>query len=276
MQRSSIRLLNDGFYKMDGGVVFGHMPKTEWETKVQVDRRNRLTMCLNCLLLQTADKNILVDTGAGSKEMNGRRETYGLQPSRLVKGLKDISLTPRDIDAVILSHLHFDHAGGCTRMDRAGTLVTTFPKAKYYVQKTAWEEANSGDEWTRDIYDPADFEPIEDNDQLVLLEGDTEVFPGVWCLVTDGHTKGHQIVRFNHAGERIACMGDLVPTSHHLALTCISSLDRAPERTLAKKRELEDLAEREGWLLVFYHGYECRAGYLERLNGERHLRLTEL
>lgn len=276
MQSSSIRIINDGVMKEDAGVMFGPVPKATWENRVQVDRRNRMTLGLNCLLLQTADKNILVDAGVGSKEVNGRREAYGLQPSKLVKGLKDLGMAPRDIDAVVLTHLHFDHSGGCTRMDRAGTLVATFPKATYYVQRAAWDEANNPNERTASGYNTDDFEPIEDSDQLVLLDGDTEVFPGVWCRVTHGHAQGHQIVVFRHAGERVACMGDILPTPHHLELTCISALDRLPEESLEQKRELMDRAEREGWLIIFYHGYDQRAGYLERINGTRYLRPVEL
>ena len=122
MMTTSMRLISDGIIKFDGGSMFGQVPKTEWEERVNTDRKNRITLGLNCLLLQKAGRNILIDTGIGSKE------TYGLVPSRLVKGLKNVGITPKDIDMVILTHLHFDHCGGCTRLDRTGNLTPAFPK----------------------------------------------------------------------------------------------------------------------------------------------------
>lgn len=276
MMRTSIRLLSDGVIKFDGGAMFGQIPKATWESRVSVDRKNRITMGLNCLLLQCADKNILIDAGVGSKEMNGMREEYGIQPSRLLKGLKDIGLTSKDIDVVVLTHLHFDHSGGCTRLDRAGNLVPTFSRATYYVQKQCWEEANNPNERCKCSYRPEDFRPLSERGQLVLLDGDTEILPGIWCKVTNGHTQGHQIVMIKHGGERIAVMGDLVPTAYHLDLSCIPAFDRVPEETYEQKRELLDQAEKDGWLLVFSHGYDHKAGYLERRSGHRYLRPVEI
>jgi len=276
MIRTSIRLLNDGVIRFDGGIIFGQIPKMVWERNISVDRKNRVTMGLNCLLVQSGDKNVLVDTGVGSKEMNGRREAYGLQPSKLSKGLKDIGLAPKDIDIVILTHLHFDHAGGCTRMDRAGNLVSAFPRATYYVQRVSWEDAQHPNERSWDAYNAGDLAPLVERDQLVLLDGDSEVFPGIRCLTTHGHTRGHQIVVVSHGGERVVCMGDIVPTPYHLDLACISALDQMPEDTLEKKRGLLQQAERDGWLLIFYHGWDRRAGYLEKRNGHLALRPIEL
>ena len=275
MIRTAFRLLNDGIIKFDGGTMFGQVPKTVWEKGVSVDSKNRITMGLNCLLVQCGDKNILIDTGVGSKEMNGKREAYGLQPSKLSKGLKDIGLTPKDIDIVILTHLHFDHVGGCSRMDRAGNLVPTFPKAKYYVQRTSWEEGLSPNERSLDIYNQDDLTALMEKEQLVLLDGDEEVFPGIHCKTTDGHTRGHQMVVITHGGERVVCMGDIIPTPYHLDMACISALDQLPENTLEQKRELVHKATKDGWLLIFYHGSDRRAGFLEKRNGHVALRPVE-
>ena len=141
MMATGVKIISDGVIKMDGGSMFGQVPKVAWDSSVATDRKNRMTLGLNCLLLQVGGQNVLVDTGIGSKEIDQDKENLGLVPSRLLKGLKGVGLTPKYISAVVLSHLHFDHPGGCTRLDRAGNLVPTFPKAKYYVQGKCWEEA---------------------------------------------------------------------------------------------------------------------------------------
>ena len=276
MMTTSIRLLSDGTIKRDGGCMFGHLPKTIWESRIVTDRKNRMTLNLNCLLIQLAGKNIVVDTGVGSKEMNGQREDYGLGPSRLVKSLKSMGISPNQVDVVILTHLHFDHSGGCTKLDRTGNLMPTFPKATHYVQRDSWEQALSPSERFRDIYFEDDYRPIEEWSQLELLDGEYEILPGLEVMVTNGPTRGHQIVLMNHGGEKIAFMGDLVPTAHHLDLASIPSFDQFPEETLEMKRELLGRAEKEGWLLIFSHSLDRKAGYLESYNGGTYLRPVDL
>jgi glyoxylase-like metal-dependent hydrolase (beta-lactamase superfamily II) len=276
MMNTSVRVLSDGIIKFDGGTMFGQVPKVEWETKVVTDRRNRITLGLNCLLIQIHGKTVLVDAGVGSKELDNEKETYGLVPSRLLKSLKALGLSPKEIDAVILTHLHFDHSGGCTKLDRTGDLVPTFPKAKYYVQRVCWEDACNPNERCGEVHRTEDYRPIEAKGQLELLDGDTEIFPGLAVRVTDGHTRGHQVVMVNHGGERIAFLGDLVPTPYHLDLSAISAFDQFPEDTLEMKRDFLRQAEKDGWLLIFSHGQDRKAGYLERRNGYTSLRPVEL
>ncbi len=273
---TSIKLLSDGTIKRDGGCMFGHLPKTKWERRISTDRKNRMTLSLNCLLIQLAGKNIIVDTGVGSKEMDGLREEYGLGPSRLTKSLKSLGVLPNQIDIVILSHLHFDHCGGCTKLDRTGALIPTFPKATHFVQRECWEEATHPSERFRNVYFENDFRPIEEWGQLELIDGDYELLPGLSVTKTDGPARGHQIVTLNHGGERLAFMGDLVPTAHHLDLASIPAFDQYPEETLEMKRETLSRAQREGWLLIFSHGTDKKAGYLEDYNGRTHLRPIEL
>ncbi len=276
MMTTSVRVMSDGIIKFDGGTMFGQVPKVIWENKVPTDRKNRITLGLNSLLIQIGSNTILVDAGVGSKELDGEKETYGLVPSRLLKGLKNLGLSAKDIDAVVLTHLHFDHSGGCTKLDRMGNLVPTFPRAKYYVQADCWEDACSPNERFQEIHRREDFRPIEEKGQLELLDGDAEIYPGLNVRVTEGHAKGHQVVFLNHGGERIAFLGDLVPTPHHLDMSAISAFDRFPEETLERKRDLLRQAEKEGWLLIFAHGHEQKAGYLERRNDRTFLRPVEL
>ncbi|MDA1337150.1 MAG: MBL fold metallo-hydrolase [bacterium] len=273
MMTTAVKVISDGVAKMDAGSMFGQVPKVAWESSVVTDRKNRMTLGLNCLLLQVSGQNVLVDTGIGSKEVD---QGLRLVPSRLVRGLKGVGLTPKDINAVVLSHLHFDHSGGCTRLDRAGNLVPTFPKAKYYVQRKCWDEACNPNERCHGVHRSENFLPIEERGQLELLDGDSEIMPGLNVIVTDGHSQGHQIVMFNHGGDRVVFLGDIVPTSHHLNLVAISAFDSSPNVTLEAKRDLLTEAERKGWLLVFSHGHDIKAGYLERRGDMGYLKPVNL
>jgi glyoxylase-like metal-dependent hydrolase (beta-lactamase superfamily II) len=235
-----------------------------------------MTLNLNCLLIQLAGKNILVDTGVGSKEVEGLRDEYGLGPSRLVKSLKALGVSPNQIDIVILTHLHFEHSGGCTKLDRTGDLIPTFPRATHFIQRKCWEEAQQPNERFQSVYFEDDFLPIEESGKLQLLDGDEEILPGLSVMVTNGPSKGHQIVVTNHGGEKVAFLGDLVPTAHHLDLAAIPALDQSPEDSLQQKREILHQAEKDGWLLVFSHGMDRKAGYLERYDQLTRLRPIDL
>ena len=273
---TSINIISDGTFLLDGGSVFGQVPKALWELHVKPDRKNLIRLGLNCLLMQTPSMNILVDTGAGSKRIDRYKDTYGLNGNKLVKGLKKEGLTARDIDVVVLTHLHFDHGGGCTKLDRSGSAVPTFPKAKYLVQRACWEEAIDPDERSEHSYHQDDFMPLHDTGALTLLDGDTEIAQGVTVKVTDGHSKGHQIVLIDAGSERIAYLGDLVPTPFHLPLPNIGAFDHSPDATLAGKRELLDMAVAKGWLLIFGHALEQRAGYLEQRNGRQQFSFKDI
>ena len=175
------------------------------------DRRNRITLGLNCLLLQACGKNVLVDAGIGSKENENDKENLGLVPSRLLRGLKGVGLTPKDIHAVILTHLHFGHCGGCTQLDRRGNIVPTFSKARYYVQRACWQDACHPNERCFASHRSENFLPMAERGQIEFLDGDTELFPGLNVTVTDGHARGHQIVMFNHGGSGLCSWGTWCP-----------------------------------------------------------------
>ena len=272
---SSLSLISDGTVKADGGTVFGQIPKAAWEQMAAPDRRNRISLGLNCLVIKSGDSCVLVDTGLGNKDPDQTKERYGLSRSNLLKNLRAIGLTARDITAVVLTHLHMEHSGGSTRLDRSGEAVPTFPSAKYYIQRKAWEDATGPNERACDLFRSEDFLPLKERNQICLLDGDAEVAPGVRVRLTGGHCKGHQMVLVSHGGERVAVLGDLVPTYHHLKMACISSTDTFPEDTLGIKKELIAEAEKCGWLMVFCHGVETRAGYLEKRNGDITFRPVE-
>ena len=262
---TKIRVMSDGTIKYDAGILFGQVPKVQWEHKVSVDRRNRITLGLNSVLIQLFDKNILVDTGVGTifRDEGGNIQEYGLSPTRLIKNLGAYGLRPKDIDVVILSHLHFDHAGGCTRLNRVGEIIPTFPKAVYYAQSLAWEEAQNPKRSTH-MYRIDDFKVIDEMGRLELLDGVTEILPGITVMPTYGPSNGHQSVFVNYGGERVVILGDIVPTRYHMNLGVESALDRNPERTYDVKEQILKQAERDGWLLIFPHDYQHPAGYIIR------------
>ena len=267
----SVDVVSDGTYLMDGGAVFGQVPKTEWEQYAKPDRRNRVRLAMNCLMIQTPKSNILIDVGAGSKRADKLKDKFVLKGNKLLKSLKGLNLTARDIDLVVLTHLHFDHAGGCTKLDRMGTAVPVFPKAEYMVQRDCWEEAIDPNERESGVLYEDDYLPLEEKGLITLLDGETEIAPGVVVRLAGGHMRGHQMVFIESGAERIAYAGDLIPTPHHLDLTHIAATDQEPNDTLAQKRDLIRMAIDGGWILVFGHGHECHAGYLEQYNGRAKL-----
>ena len=264
MALTKANILCDGTFKVDGGALYGQLAKMVWETMTPTDRRNRVTLGLNCWLLHVADKWILVDTGVGSNHDEKDRDHYGLGTNRLFKELKLANLTPKDIDIVVLTHMQFEHSGGSTRMDRTGAIVPTFSRATYMVQRSSWEEALNPSERGRFAYRADNFMPVADRGQLELLDGDTEILPGLQVIECDGPARGHQLVLFNHGGERLVILGDLVPTPFHLNLPVISAFDYSPQNSLEQKREVLTDAEKHGWLLGFSHGHDVKSGYLER------------
>lgn len=256
--------------------MFGQVPKGQWQDWMPADRRNRIKLGLNCLLVRIGSQNFLVDTGTGGKHSVERRDDYGLVTSQLLSGLKANGLSAQDIDGVILSSLHFEHTGGSTRVNRRGEVVPTFPQATYYVQREALEEATSPTERHVEEFIKDDFLPLLEKDRLHLVDGEHTIAPGFFVRRASGPAEGHQIAVITHGGERVAFLGDLVPTPYHLQLACISASDRHPEETLQTKRAVLSEAVREGWLLVFSHGIHEHAGYLENRSGRLYLRPVTL
>ena len=262
-----IDLLLDGTMKIDGGAFFGVVPRTLWERALTPDNRNRVTLNLNCPLIRAGGKNIVVDTGLGTKHPPKRQSIYGIEAGSLVTQVRDHGLEPDQIDYVVFSHLHFDHAGGATYYSPTDELKTTFPKAQYVAQQADWEEATHPTERNAAGYYEEDLEPIRRNNQLDLLDGDTEIVPGVWCRVTGGHTAGHQIAVMEVAGQKACFFGDLIPTVSHLPLPYSQSYDLYPIDLLNRKRELLRQAQKEQWLILFDHEIAEPAGYLEEGEG---------
>ena len=270
----AVRVVSDGSFLLDGGPVFGQVPKTLWELTAKPDRKNRVRLGLNSLLIKTANGNVLVDAGIGNREPDVNRTIYGHASSKLIRDLKRQGVSVRDIDYVVLSHLSFFRSGGSTKLDREGNIIPTFPKAKFLIQRTAWEEAFNPSERSVPVYGTgsAHLKILHDKGMVQLIDGDTEVVPGVYTVVTGGYSEGHQVVMVNTGSEKIVYLANLIPTPNHIPLAYITAYDRYPDETLAMKKEMLERCEQEGWLMVFAHGYRQVAGYLEKRKGNLRFR----
>jgi glyoxylase-like metal-dependent hydrolase (beta-lactamase superfamily II) len=266
--RFEIYNLTDGLFRLDGGAMFGIVPRPIWEKTNPPDERNRIRMNLGVLLIKAHGKNILVDTGAGGKLVPKRQEIYALQhkPS-LEESLAQLRLTPDDIDIVINTHLHFDHAGGNTFKAIDGQIIPTFPKARYFVQKGEWDWAHTQHERTQYAYIKDDFSPLDRSGRLVLLKGDEEIINGVRALVTPGHTEHHQCVTIESESRKAIFLADLIPMVAHLPYPYIMGYDLFPLKTLETKKRILQQAHDGHWLLIFQHDPDISMGYLKKDDG---------
>ena len=258
--------LEGGLQHLDGGAMFGVVPKPLWERRIPADERNRIPLALRCLLVEHDDGPVLIDTGVGNKESAKFKDIYGVENegrdgrTRLEDALAELGLRPEDIRWVINTHLHFDHAGGNTFRGPDGSVAVSFPRARYAVQKGELDFARHTNERTAASYLSPNFEAVP----FTLLEGEAAVLPGICCTPTPGHVPYHQSILVESGGERACFVADLVPTSAHLPLPWIMGYDLEPLVTLESKRRLYARAELEGWLLVFGHDPAVVAGRLGR------------
>lgn len=264
----AVHAIEAGLQRLDGGAMFGVVPKPLWDRRIPADERNRIRLALRCLLVEAPGALVLVDTGIGNKESEKFREIYGVEnagsPTRLEDGLRALGFAPEDVEVVVNTHLHFDHAGGNTWRDAGGAVLPSFPRARYYVQRGEWEFAHGRNERIQASYLPHNFDPIEASGQWVLVDGACEVTEGVQLLPTPGHTPHHQCVLVTSEGETACYLADLCPTRAHLPLPWIMAYDVEPLVTLETKRRVLERARREDWLLVFEHDPGVPWGRLER------------
>ncbi len=256
--------VSDGRFRLDGGAMFGVVPKVLWEKCCPSDEFNRIPLSLTALLIRANGKNILVDTGLGPKEDAKFQRMFAVERTpTILESLKRLGLGPEDIHLVINTHLHFDHAGGNT-MQENGVVVPTYPNAKYFVQHGEFEDAARANERTKASYRRDNFTPIDHINQWEFLHGDTELVPGVTAVVTAGHTSCHQSVKIESEGSIAFFLGDLIPTVSHLPLPYIMGYDLFPIQTLETKRWVLDRAFEERWLLLFEHDPAVQAGYVRK------------
>lgn len=268
-----LKAIPTGEFGLDGGAMFGTVPKVLWEKTNPPDEANRIPMEARALLLMSEGRNILIDTGNGSDfvEKYGDKigpkfaQMYGLDPSgaSLLKSLKSNGLDPSDITDVILTHLHFDHAGGAT-CARGGKIVPTFPNAKYYVQRQNLEIARTPNIREKASYLKPNFEPLIEAGVLELLDGDVEnLFPNISVIVSNGHTEGQQIIKIADSKTGVFYAADLIPTSSHIRSAWIMGYDLDPLTLIREKREILKTAAQNNWFIYFEHDPYCDLSAIE-------------
>ena len=257
--RYVVHAIQAGGQKLDGGAMFGVVPKPLWERRIAADERNRIQLGMRCALVEHEAGLVLIDDGAGNKEEPKFYDIYGVENAaedgrtNLEAGIRAAGFRPEDVAIVINSHLHFDHAGGNTYRDADGTVRLTFPNARYVVQAGEYHYATHVNERTAASYFPHNFVPVSEAGRFDLVEGEREIVPGIRVLPTPGHTPHHQSVLIDGGGECAIYFGDLVPTAAHLPLPWIMGYDVEPLVTLETKRRILRRAAEEEWIGIFEH-----------------------
>ncbi len=251
--------------KFDGGLVFGVVPKVVWERHKPADENNLVEMACVGMVVRSGGKVILCETGIGAKLDEKRARQVALrEPEGALLALRRLGIRPEEVDVVLSTHLHWDHAGGFTRRSEGGRVEVTFPRAKHFVQRTEWDFALDCDPRSRAAYLEDDFVPVAEAGLVEFVDGDAEVLPGVELRLTGGHTPGNQVVVFRSGELAVAMTGDLIGTRPHLRRAWNSGGDLDVVRALAEKGRLLDEAAAHRWLLVLGHETEQPAGYVSR------------
>jgi glyoxylase-like metal-dependent hydrolase (beta-lactamase superfamily II) len=253
--------VDTGTFALDGGAMFGVVPKTLWEKTNPPDEKNRIPMAARALLLVGNGRTILVDVGNGSKLPGKLASIYKIDAGQadLLSSLRLHGISPADVTDVILTHLHFDHAGGSTVRDN-GQLRPTFPRARYYVQKDHWAAAQKPTERDRASFFPEDYMPLVEHGQLQFVEGEGELLPGIRLHLVHGHTSALQCPVISDGRTTLFYCADLMPTVSHVQLPWIMAYDLRPLVTLEEKRTVLGRAADEGWILFFEHDHATAAG----------------
>jgi glyoxylase-like metal-dependent hydrolase (beta-lactamase superfamily II) len=277
-----VHAIQAGGQKLDGGAMFGIVPKPLWEKRIAPDERNRIQLGMRCLLIEHDIGLVLIDNGVGNKETEKFHGIYGVEnrnssndgSTRLEEGLAQLGFKTDDIALVIDTHLHFDHAGGNTR--KVGNKVElTFPKARYVVQKGEYHYATHTNERTAGSYFPHNFVPVAEAGRFDFVDGEKEIARGLTLIPTPGHTPHHQGVLIDGGSDRAFYLADLAPTASHLPLAWIMGYDVEPLRTLESRREIYRRAGAENWLLVFEHDATVPWGRLDVTAGTPSIRAGE-
>lgn len=268
--RLQIDVVRGPEFRLDGGAMFGVVPKVLWERKLPADERNRVRLATNCLLVRGGGFTAVVESGLGDRWDAKARDRFAIDDRwNLVRSLADRGVRPEDVDALVLSHLHFDHAGGATRRE-ADRTVPAFPNATLYVQAEELAHARAPHDRDRASYRPDDWEPWAEAGRLHALEGEVEVRPGVTVVPVRGHNEGMQAIRVESEGNVAFYFADALPTSAHVPIPWIMGYDLYPVDLIENKKRLVAQAVAERWLCVFEHDPDVPWGRIvESSDGER-------
>ncbi len=264
--------VSDGFFRLDGGAMFGVVPQPLWAPKAPPDDRNRITLAMRTLVVR-GRRTMIIDAGVGDKENAKFSDIYGLERERnLDHTLAEAGLSVEDVDIVLATHLHFDHAGGFTVRDAGGKIRPRFPRAQYVVRRGEWEDATHPNERNRASYFADNYVPLADAGVLQLVDEDQTIMPGVRVRRTGGHTRHHQMVLIESGGTAAAYVADLIPTTAHVQDPWIMGYDLFPLDTLAMKKAVAKEALEREMLIFFEHDPSIAAGYLAEEGGRRRVR----
>jgi glyoxylase-like metal-dependent hydrolase (beta-lactamase superfamily II) len=259
--------LNGGNFRLDGGTMFGAVPKVLWQKKCEADAENMLPFTNDVLLVKTPEHTIIIDTGLGNKLTEKQLSIFQVtSPWSVVDDLAEIGLSPQDIDFVLLTHCDFDHAGGIVMHDIEGNEKLTFPNGVHYVQKTEWEDVEQPCRRAQSTYWPENFNLLKKEGQLEIIEGDIEVIPGIKLRHTGGHTRGHQLVEISSNGETAVHLGDLFPTHAHSNPLWIMAYDNFPLDVIDRKEEYFSHYQKLNSWFTFYHDPKIKACMLDERN----------
>lgn len=247
----------DGWFALDGGAMFGIVPRPLWERTFAPDARHRIRLAARCLVARDRDARrvLLVDDGIGDKWDPKGADRYAIDRSTggVDAALARLGLGREDVTDVLLSHLHFDHAGGTTRRGAGGALEVAFPRATFHLQRRHWAWAHSPTEKDRGSFLPEDFEPLTHSNRLHLVDGEVALFPDLQLVLSDGHTVGQQLPRFHGDGTHLTCCGDVIPTHAHLRPSWVMAYDLYPVTTIDDKKVLMAEALEDRGILFFAH-----------------------
>ena len=265
-----VEVVSDCEFRLDGGAMFGVVPRNLWSRTCPPDDQNRIRMNMNCLFIEGHGERILVDTGIGEKWPDKQRAMYGIDRKRSFdESLRSAAgVGSGDITIVINTHLHFDHAGGNTSFDATGKVVPAFPNARYFISQAEYENAEAPSERDRASYLPDNWRALKATGQLELKDAEYEVAPGLRMETQTGHNRSMQCARLEQGSETLFGFADLVPMRAHVSLPWIMGFDLYPVETLAAKKRLLPQAARENWTCLFYHDPDEPLGRIVE-DGER-------
>jgi glyoxylase-like metal-dependent hydrolase (beta-lactamase superfamily II) len=259
-------------FKIDGGAMYGVIPKVIWQRFNPPDSDNMVKLDINLLLIKSDGENILIDAGIGDALSERQKKMFGVEKSSVLeKKLSEHNLTPEAIHLVLLTHLHADHAGGVVKVEN-GQKIPRFPNARYIVQLKEWEEAMHPDERTSATYFTSNLRILEDEKLLELIDGQDEVAKGIKLIPTGGHTPGHQAVLIEDGDNKILWAGDIIPSTHHVRIPYVASVDLFPRETMEQKRKFLQMCLNDGWNLAFDHDLKVKIGKLEKAGEEIKIR----
>ena len=270
-----LRAIETGTFRLDGGAMFGVVPKVLWSKTNPADESNRISMAMRALYVEGDGRRLVVDSGSGTGFGEKMTRIYQIETRGLRAALERAGVDPDSITDAVATHLHFDHAGGFCYREAGGEIGVSLPRANHYIQRRQWETALNPTEKDRASFFPEFLLPIEKAGLLRLADGVVEIFPGVTLIPTDGHTFGHQVVLVSTSGGSLLYCGDLIPLASHVNLPYIMAYDHFPLKTLEEKRQMLGRAADEGWILFFEHDPEIPAARVQRTDSDG-FRITDI